>query len=135
MLPPEFTRCCTHPGEVDAAGWITCDGSPPGICGCACRIPSNSQRIPKPTRSSRRAPGSCQGAGAARAFFSRPVTQVLVAAQAISTSAKISATIAHWCTRAVRKAETRMGLAGFSPEFMPGIRSRYSAVRRWRRGR
>ena len=61
MLPPEFTRCWTHAGELDAAGWITCDGRPPGICGWACNIPSNSHRMPNPTRSTRRARGSRQG--------------------------------------------------------------------------
>jgi hypothetical protein len=42
-----------HPlGELAAIGSITCDGSPIAIFGWACRIASNSQRMPKPIRSS-----------------------------------------------------------------------------------
>ena len=95
MEPPQFTRCCTQAGEVAAAGLMTSCGRPPAICGCACKIPSNTHRIPKPTRSRRRARGSCHGAGAPAAAAPCPPAQARVAPHATRSSTKMSATMTH----------------------------------------
>ena len=63
MVVPTLTRCCTHPGDVAAAGVITSPGRPTGIELCTWSSPSNSQRIPKLMRSTRRAAGSGYGHG------------------------------------------------------------------------
>ena len=75
VVPAQFTTCCTQPGELAAAGWMTWPGRPAAIAGCACRSPSKIQRMPKPMRSSRRPggsgwqprPGSADRAAASRA--------------------------------------------------------------------
>ena len=54
-----------------------------------------------------------------------PKIAVLLAPQAMSSSRKMNATISHWCSSASLNADTRIGLAGFRPEFMPGMRSPY----------
>jgi len=58
MVTPLLTTCCTHGGDVLAAGWITPDGSPSGIDDCNCNSPSRIHRPPNPTRTTRRASGS-----------------------------------------------------------------------------
>ena len=57
-MPAQLTRCCTQAGEVVAPGWMTCDGSPTTIDGCACKRPSKIQMRPNPIRSSIRHDGS-----------------------------------------------------------------------------
>ena len=61
MVPAQFTTCCTQCGELAAAGWMTCDGSPIAIFGWACKIPSKTQSRPKPIRSTWRHAGSAEG--------------------------------------------------------------------------
>ena len=58
MVPAAFTRCCTQAGEFAAMGSMTCDGMLAAIFGCACKMPSNTERRPKPIRTTRRARGS-----------------------------------------------------------------------------
>src|ERR1700722_1386699 len=93
---------------------------PPAICGCACSRPSNTQRAPKPIRSSGRPWGSGQTASARWS----PIA-VLITAHVASTKTKISATISACCSSAERNAATRIELAGLWPEFMPGMRPPY----------
>ena len=69
MVPAQFTTCCTQCGELAAAGWMTCDGSPIAIFGWACKIPSKTHSRPKPIRSTWRHAGSAaapQAAGRSR---------------------------------------------------------------------
>ncbi len=54
-----------------------------------------------------------------------PKIAVRAAPQAISSSMKMKATISHCCSSADLNADTRIELAGFRPEFMPGMRSPY----------
>ena len=58
MVVPTPTRCWTQPGDELAAGVMTDPGRPSGMAPWICRSPSNSQRSPKASRSSRRAGGS-----------------------------------------------------------------------------
>jgi hypothetical protein len=54
-----------------------------------------------------------------------PKIAVRVTPQAMSNAATMSAMISHCCSSADLNADTRIGLAGFRPEFMPGMRSPY----------
>ena len=58
VVTPKFTRDCTQPGEVDAAGWSTWLAMPVGMLDWACSRPSKIQMRPKPMRRTRRATGS-----------------------------------------------------------------------------
>ena len=58
IVVAEFTRCCTHDGEDDAVGWITCVVMPRGIDACPWRMPSKIQTTPKQMRSNRHAGAS-----------------------------------------------------------------------------
>ena len=75
MLTPSFTRCCTHPGDVEADGSMTLVGSPSGIADWSWRSPSRIQRPPKPIRRMRRAAGS--GPENARSGGERALTLLL----------------------------------------------------------
>ena len=48
MVTPLLTTCCTHGGDVLAAGWITPDGSPSGMEDCSCSSPSRTHRQSEP---------------------------------------------------------------------------------------
>ena len=118
VVPPTFTRRCTHCGEAAARGSMTCDGSPIAILGWACKIPSKTHSRPKPMRSSRRQAGSARaGPGAAGAAG----VQVRTVTQASPNIAKISSAISPWCTSAALNAATTAGSLTLSPEFIPGM--------------
>src|SRR6266568_4812061 len=63
MVPPKLTTCWTQPGEAPATGAMTCDGKPPAIFGCACRIASKIHNRPNAMRRNFRDLGSAAGAG------------------------------------------------------------------------
>ena len=122
MVPPAFTRRCTHCGELAAIGSMTCDGSPTAIFGWACKIPSKIHSTPKPMRSSQRQAGSARaGPGAPGAAPAAAGVQVRTVTQASPTSAKISSAISPWCTSAALNAATTAGSLTLSPEFIPDM--------------
>ena len=80
-------------------------------------MPSNTHSSPKPIRSTRRPRGSA-ARGACTA--SPGLSQFLEAPHSSQSSRNSAAAMSPWCSSADRNAATRVGSAGFSPEFMPG---------------
>ena len=121
VVPPQFTTCCTHPGELAASGAITCDGRPAAMAGCACNIPSKIHNRPNPSRSSRRPAGSAAHAAARLAVPRDGASLPLAATHTALTRPKISNARIAWWISAARNAATTTGSLASSPEFMPGI--------------
>ena len=130
LVPAQFTRCWTQPGEAAAAGWMTCEGSPTAMDGWACSRPSKIQMMPKPIRSSWRQPGSAMASPRPAAPLAGGRIHSLIAAQATARITKTQPAMIPWCSSALRNAATRVGLSLFRPEFMPGIVAHRSSGRR-----
>ena len=92
LVPAQFTRCWTQPGELAAAGLMTCPGSPPAMAGWACSRPSKIQRTPKPIRSTWRHNGSAWTAPRPGARVPGGRAHSLVTAQASASTPKTAST-------------------------------------------
>ncbi len=68
---PSSPTCCTQAGELAAVGSITWDGRPIAILGWACKMASNSHRLPKPM-TQQLPPGGLGPAGAPGREHPRP---------------------------------------------------------------
>ena len=95
-MPAQFTRCCTHFGELAAMGSMTCDGRPMAIFGWACKIPSKTHSRPKPTRSSCRQSGSAWVAAGGPPGAAATGSHARTVSQANPSTAKISSAMIPW---------------------------------------
>ncbi len=92
-MPAQFTMCCTQPGELAAAGWMTCEGRPTAMAGWACSRPSKIQMTPKPIRSSWRQPGSATLPAPAPARVPAGRSHSWMISQASASTAKTASTM------------------------------------------
>ena len=123
VVTPTFTRCCTHPGDEEAAGCKTPDGSPSGIEDCVWRSPSKSQSTPKAIRTKRR-PGASGSLGVVAVEPGVPLRRSCMTRTRFQMSARTAAIPSRnspWWMRVVRKAETMVGLFVLSESPIPVI--------------
>jgi hypothetical protein len=85
--------CCTQLGELAAAGWMTCAGSPSAMDGWACSRPSKIQMTPKPMRSSWRHPGSATVPAGSPARIPGGRSHSWMMTQASASTAKTASTM------------------------------------------
>ena len=112
MSTPLLTMCCTHPGEVLAAGWITLDGRPRGIADWSWSSPSRIHRDPNPMRRIRRAAGSgawnrcVEGNESLPCSFSLRYWTVRTTLKPMAQRAPTKRMMSNWWKRAVWNVET-----------------------------